>query len=284
MAENPISELKDKILGMTEAQRKVADYIVKNPLEVAFMTIDQLAGIVGTSTNTIMRLMSYLDYSGYSEFQKEIQELFKKSVNPKVKLEVNLKKTSPSNLWTQCLERQKKNIDESFSRISSEILDETLQRIIDAKQVYFVTARGGLSVAEYLNGFFNRIFGKCRLIWADNMIEWVDLLPGMDSSTLIIAISYPRYASRLLNLLKLARANDTQIISITDSYSSPLVEFSDFIIPCSCDSLGFHNSPVSAMVIADCLISVVALRHPKLVSERLDRSNKIVSALDYYTL
>ena len=284
MSENPINALKDKIPGMTEGLRKVADYIIKNPLEVAFMTIDQLAGAAGTSTNTVMRLMSYLNYSGYSEFQKEIQELVKRRVDPKEKLRVNLEKTSPANLWMQCVEGQQKSIHESFSMIPPEKLDETLQQIIDAKQVYFVSARGGLSVAEYLNGFFNRIFGKCSLIWADNMIGWVDLLAGMDSTTLIIAISYPRYATRLLDFLKLARENGAQVISITDSYSSPLVEFSDFILPCSCSSLGFHNSPVPAMVIADCLISVAALRHPKLVGERLDRSNRIVSALNYYSM
>lgn len=281
---NPIEKLKVNISGMTEAQRKVADYIIKNSLEVAFMTIDQLAGVVGTSTTTIMRLMAHSDYSGYTEFQKGLRELLRNKVNPKTRLEVNLKEMSGSDLWTQCYEKQMNNIHDTFAMLSKERLDETIRRIIDARQVYFTCARGGLPVAQYLTSFFNRMFGNCRLLKADMLTDWLDVLLDMNSSDLIVAISYPRYATRLVNLVKLAKDNDTQIISLTDGYSSPLAEFSDFILPCSCSSLGFHNSPVSTMVVADCLINVVAIRYPKLVEERLDKANNIATDLEYYTL
>ncbi|MED3872593.1 MurR/RpiR family transcriptional regulator, partial [Priestia megaterium] len=54
--ENPILKLKDNISQLTETQRRVADYILKNPVDVAFLTVDQLALTVKTSTTTIMRL------------------------------------------------------------------------------------------------------------------------------------------------------------------------------------------------------------------------------------
>ncbi len=281
---NLIEKLKCNISGMTDAQRKVADYIIKNPFEIAFMTIEQLAKKVGTSTTTIMRLMTFSGFSGYTEFQKDLREILRNEVSPKTRLQINLKEMSYSDLWLQCYEKQIKNIQDTISMISTEKLDETIQRIVDARQVYFASARGGLPVAQYLTSFFNRMFSNCRLVNADMLTEWLDLLLEMNSTHLIVAISYPRYASRLVDLLRLAKANDTQIISLTDSYSSPLAEFSDFILPCSCDSLGFHNSPVSAMVIADCLINVAAIRHAAIVEKRLDKANDIAINLNYYTL
>lgn len=75
--ENPILKLKDNISQLTETQRRVADYILKNPVDVAFLTVDQLALTVKTSTTTIMRLAFSLGYSGYAEFQKGLQELLR---------------------------------------------------------------------------------------------------------------------------------------------------------------------------------------------------------------
>lgn len=282
--ENLVNKFKFNISGMTKAQRKVADYIIKNQLEVAFMTIDKLAEVVEVSTTTIMRLMVYMGYSGYTDFQKELKEILRSNLNPKNRLEINLKKMNQSDLWVQCYKKQIKNIQDTFSMIPVERLDETIQRIVSARKIYFVSARGGLSVAQFLTDFFNRIFGNCRLLQADMLTEWLDFLPSMDGSDLIIAISYPRYSSRLISLLKLAKSNDVKIISLTDSYSSPLVELSDFILPCCCDSLGFHNSPVPAMVIADCLINVASVRNSMLVKERLDKANSIVADLNYYDL
>jgi DNA-binding MurR/RpiR family transcriptional regulator len=72
--ENPIVKLQQKIGKLTETQRRVADYIIKHQLEVAFLTVDQLAGEVKTSTTTIMRLAFNLCYSGYTEFQKGLKK------------------------------------------------------------------------------------------------------------------------------------------------------------------------------------------------------------------
>ncbi|WP_205417301.1 MurR/RpiR family transcriptional regulator, partial [Klebsiella pneumoniae] len=66
-----IHKLQHKVAGLTEAQRRIADYIVHNPMEVAFLTVDKLASKVGTSTATIMRFSAAVGYSGFSELQKE---------------------------------------------------------------------------------------------------------------------------------------------------------------------------------------------------------------------
>nr|WP_318539099.1 hypothetical protein [Terribacillus saccharophilus] len=50
-----IDRLQTKAFELTEAQRRIADYVVQHPMEVAFLTVDKLASTVGTSTATIMR-------------------------------------------------------------------------------------------------------------------------------------------------------------------------------------------------------------------------------------
>lgn len=55
---DPLNTIKENLSQLTNAQRAIADYILKNSSDVAFLTINQLAQRVDTSTTTIMRLTS----------------------------------------------------------------------------------------------------------------------------------------------------------------------------------------------------------------------------------
>ena len=69
---------------------------------------------------------------------------------------------------------------------------------------------------------------------------------------------------------------------VTDSFTSPFAEYSDITLPCLCSSLGFHNSPLSAMMLVDCLINVASVRYASIIKPRLDIANDILSKSDYY--
>ena len=279
---DPVEKIKAAIPGMTSAQKKVADFIIKNPFDSAFVTVDQLATSVDTSTTTIMRLMTYLDYSGYTEFQKALRETLRNKVAPSIRLETNLKEVDSSNLWGQCYDRQMHNIQETLSLISPEILDKAVTDIVGAAKVYFTAAREGMMVAHYLHTSFVRMFGNCQLLNSEVVTEWSNIVPGIDSTALVFAISYPRYSKHLLELVRVSHDRKAKVITITDSYSSPLSEHADLIFPCLCNSLAFHNSPISAMVIADSMINVAALRYASLIKPRLDVANETLGKFDYY--
>lgn len=279
---NPIEQLKKQISGMTEAQKKVADYIIKNSFDVAFATVDQLANSVGTSTTTIMRLMTFLGYSGYTEFQKGLREMLRNKVTPKERLEVNLRDIRDGDLWTQCCDKQLQNIHDTFAGLASETLDQVVREITLARKVYIVAARGGAMVAQYMFLFFSRMRPNVYLIDSDSVAAWSTIVPDANAQDLLIAISYPRYAKTLLQCVSVMKQRGVFVIGITDGYSSPLAEYSNLLLPCVCGSLGFHNSPVSAMLLADCIINVISLQYSSEVKDKLALSSEILSKINYY--
>ena len=279
--DNPITKLKENIFNLTAAQQKVADYIIKHPMEVAFLTVDQLAGLVGTSTTTIMRLTFNLGYSGYAEFQKGLQELLRNTAAPHTRLEANLKTLNQSNLWIRCAEKQISNIQNTVEMNSEETLSKVIEMIIHANRIYCASVRSGLPVAQYLTHGFNRLLGNCELVISDQT-DWIDKVYSLSSSDVIIATSFPRYARRTVEFVKRAKENHSQVIAITDSYASPLVKHSDIILLCNSSSLAFHNSVISAMFLADYMISSIAINYPDKIKNRLDRVNKILTEMNYH--
>ncbi|MCY8940140.1 MurR/RpiR family transcriptional regulator [Peribacillus frigoritolerans] len=279
--ENPILKLKNKISELTETQRRVADYIIKNPVDVAFLTVDQLAGIVGTSTTTIMRLTFSLNYSGYTEFQKGLQELLRNRAAPQIRLEANLKDLNESDLWIRSAESQLNNIQSTVEMISTESLNKTVEMIMSADRIFCTSVRSGLPVAQHLTFGLNRLLGNCELIVAD-LSDWVDKGINFTSKDLVIATSFPRYARRIVEFAMAAKDNNAQIISITDSYSSPLVKYSDLVLPCNSSSIAFHNSPIASMLVADYLVSAIAINYPEKTKNRLDEINSILTKMNYH--
>lgn len=279
--ENPITKLKNNIAKLTATQRKVADYIIKNPMDVAFLTVDQLAGIVGTSTTTIMRLSFSLGYSGYAEFQKELQELLRNTAAPHTRLEANLKSINESNLLTRCADHAINNIQNTVDMNSEETLNKSIEWILSARRIYCASVRSGLPVAQFLTHGFNRLLGNSELILTD-LTDWVDKIYSISSSDVIIATSFPRYARRTVEFVKSVKENHAQVIAITDSYASPLVKYSDIVLLCNSSSLAFHNSALSSLFLADYLVSAIAINYPEKIKNRLDRVNTVLTEMNYH--
>lgn len=280
--ENPIVKLQQKIGDLTETQRRVADYIIKHPLDVAFLTVDQLAMTVKTSTTTIMRLTFNLGYSGYTEFQKGLQENLRNQAAPQTRLEANIKGIKEDDLWGRYAERQFENIQNTMEMISQDSLEQTQNLIMSANRIICTSVRSGLPVAQYLTHGLNRLLGNTNLVVAD-VSDWADNIVNMDENDLVIAVSFPRYARRIIDLAHAAKKNGVKIISITDSYSSPLASYSDVVLPCNSNSIAFHNSAVSSMFVADYLISALAIKYPEQTKKRLDKVNAILTDMDYHS-
>lgn len=280
--EDLIYKLQHKVAFLTDAQRRIADYIVQNPMEVAFLTVDKLASKVGTSTATIMRFSAAVGYSGFSEFQKELQSAMKHKADPQTRLEANLKHSNKNKLLHDHVELQFQNIQYALDNITEETFQQIVGKIASARHVLCTSVRSGRPVGEYLSLGINRLLGNCQYIDADKS-DWVDDLVHFHSDDFIIAVSYPRYAKRMKDLLEVAKSYGVDVLLITDSYSSPLTKYAQYVLPCSSASVGSHNSVVSAIFIVDYILSALAMNDPERTKPRLDQINHMLTKMSYHT-
>jgi DNA-binding MurR/RpiR family transcriptional regulator len=269
---------------MTSKQTVIAEYIIKHKVDVAFMTLDQFASVIDTSTTTIMRLMYHLGYSGYAEFQRSLQAQLRDKMDPPSRLEANLNEINKSDIWLKSLEKQIQNIQDTFAIIEEHTLDNIVAAIPSARRIYFVAVRGGMTVATYMNDSLGRMFGNCQILHADTIADWCAIAPTVDERDLVFVWSFPRYGRRIRLFLQTMQERNARVVLTTDSYSSPIVQYGTWLLPCTCESLGFHNSTLAAMMIADCIITATSLRYADIVYPRLKEANKILTKDGYSIL
>lgn len=279
MAETILQVLERGIASFTDAQKRVADYLLKNPSEVAFMTIEKLAHNSGVSVATIMRLAYALDYEGYSEMQKELQKIILQQVTPAGQLASSVKKLTNNKLLLRCAEMQIENIRKTVEFIPDETASESVEMILRAKRLFLAGARSSLATVNYLYEGLNRIGFDCAML-APESGRTLSLLSHMTPDCLVIAISFPRYVRRTLEITTVAKARGARILGITDGHSSPLAAIADMFIPCAFSTLSFLNSSLGAIFVADYLISALSLNDPKKVTQELDGIEEVIRRLD----
>ncbi len=280
--ENILIKLKEQIKTLTNSERKVANYIIKEPTEVIFDTINELSKKVGTSTTTIMRLASKMGYSGYTKLQRDLQEVIKDGKAPQSRLTSNLKNIEKENLWIETINHYTSQLAHITNQVDESTLDKAVDLIDNARSICCTCVRSGLPAGQYLSQNVNRIKGNCNLIIA-NVSDWIDEVVSMDENDVLVAISYPRYAKRINEFVKIAKERNVKIIIITDTYSSPLVDYADVIIPCDSNSLAFHNSPILSLIAIDYIINSLALKESRKNSNRLDAIDHTLKRLNYHT-
>lgn len=282
MKKNALEALEKIMPNLTAAQQQVAVYILKNAVEASFLTLEQISGIVGKSTTTVMRLALNLGYSGYAEFQRDLQELLRNRVAPVTRLEANLKVLERDSLFVKCAEKQISNIHMTLKNLSDDAANSFVEMIMKARKIYIVGVRTTFTAAYYLYQGLNRILDNCELLEIDNGAQYENIL-NISSEDIVVAFSFPRYARVTIEQVRRIKEKySAKVIVIADGYACPLATVADLTLPCGCGSLAYHNSMSGAILVSDFLLTAITIKDPLNTKRRLEESEDFLKSINYH--
>lgn len=279
---NILQSIKVKMPELPPSQRHVADHILKMPFESAFFTLEQLSREVGTSTTTVMRLAFSLGYQGYSSFQKELQEFIRNRFNPNDRLDMKQDIIEQASLLDDCVKMQTDNIKRTSEYLNSEIINQCVDLICGARNIYTIGSRTSMAPAYYLYQSLNLLFGNTQYLNPHDGDVVEKILP-VGEGDVVIAFSFPRYVIRACEITTMLVEQNAQAIVVTDGYHAPLALLKNaLVLPCAFNSLSFHNSIVGAIFLSDFLVTSVTARNLERVKKLLQDSEAKFSRLNIH--
>ncbi len=87
-------------------------------------------------------------------------------------------------------------------------------------------------------------------------------LMGIGPDDLLIAITFPRYASDVVQLVRYARDRGARVVALTDSPAAPIAPLADRVLFAPADHPTLSSSMVAAVAIAEALVAAVMLSDP----------------------
>lgn len=85
--------IQETYRNMSTNQRLIANYILQHYDKAAFLTAQQLGETLGISESTVIRFALFLEYEGYPQLHRALQDMIKNKISTVERLQLSLDNT-----------------------------------------------------------------------------------------------------------------------------------------------------------------------------------------------
>lgn len=270
---NIVEIITDNFESFSRSQKIVANYVMENTNALAFHTLNDFAGLVGVSTATVIRFARMLGFDGYTELQKSIQQGIKnKEALPERLIQ------SPAehiNLFKDSFENDIANINATFEALSPEELNQAVNAMATAPNIYCLGLRSSFTMAYYISSHLGQLRKNVHLIQSIGM-NFPEEIINAQPEDVCVAFMFPRYSRQSANILSWFKKTGVKIILITGQSWLELQNLADIILPCRVNGISFKNSYVAVMCLVNYLVAEVARNDYDLSLGLLKRTEEIL--------
>lgn len=254
--ENILYLINEKYDTFSKMQKKLADFILNYSDKAILLSTSELAELSGVSEATIIRFTYKLGFSGYRDFQKALLNSIKYTLTTLQRFDISKDMTKSEMIHSQ-VNSDITDINTTFSKLNPNTIIDAAKEIDKSKKIYILGLRTSNILAQYLAHYLRMMTYSVVLVESTLTEPYEDLI-NMTKDDILIAISYPRYSQRTLQSIKRIDGRGLRIISITDSESSPVYQFSDITLIANSSMHTFFDSMVSPLALVNTLILAIS--------------------------
>lgn len=262
--------IQQKFPRLSKGQKLIAEFILKHYDKAAFMTAAKLGISVGVSESTVVRFANELEFEGYPELQKALQELVKTRLTTVQRIELSGDFIGEDDTLKGVLKADIDNIRATLEKINEKSFNEVVSRIISAKRIYIMGLRSSTTLAEFLGFYLNFILDNVRVV-KYGVSDIFEQLLRLDKDDLIIGIGFPRYSSNTVEALRYAKSTGATVVALTDSLLSPLATEADYTLLSQSNMASFVDSLVAPLSVINALIIAVGLKEKGNISSYFEK-------------
>ncbi|MBQ8518536.1 MAG: MurR/RpiR family transcriptional regulator [Agathobacter sp.] len=277
-----LNRINKKYSSMSKGQKLLATYITDNYDKAVFLTAAKMGDIVGVSESTVVRFAMCLDYKGYPEFQKALEELVRNKLNSVQRMEVTYGRISQSEILENVLQSDADKLKTTLEKIDHNAFELAVDTILTARNIYIVGIRSCAPLASFLSFYLNLMFDNVRLLHTNSSSEIFEQMVRIGEEDVIIGISFPRYSMRTLKALEFANNRSAKVITITDSIHSPMNLYSSCNLIADSDMASIVDSLVAPLSVINALIVALCMKKQKEVAKTLTTLEEIWDEYQVY--
>ncbi len=272
MENNIIVNINQKYDGLSKTHKRLADYIKENIYAVPFLSIKELGEKSEVSLASITRFTREMGFLGYSDFQRNVSELVKKDVVPMKETKNFILTDANDNILKNTINQNLNAISTLYTDELQKNYDDSVQILKNSRKVYIAASRSSYSVGYYLYFMLKGFMENVELL-TSGTCDVSNKLAYVGENDCLISISYSLYTKLTYDITSYFHDVGCRVISITDSYSSPIALKSTKVLLAK--NSGSTYSFVNAMTIANALVVSLGKQDKEETIRRLSKQDKI---------
>ena len=241
---------------------KILKKMLDSPAEAAVKSISEIAAEHGTNTSTVTRLAQRLGFKGFPAYQhifrqhlKEGSHYYSAQVKTFLQSDHSSTATDGSTLQ-QIVQEEWGNVMATLQSHNSNRFKEVVDLIIEADHICILGLRSVYSLAFYLAYYLSLIRNNVVALGKPGHSLAEDLA-FLERGDLLLAISVRPYTKDTIAACREAKRQGADLVTITDTYSSPVAAETKNTLIASGKGPYFFNPLTSAIIYAEALLSEV---------------------------
>lgn len=248
---------------LTPTERRIAEAVLAEPTLLAFGTVSDLAGRVGTSRPSIVRFATKLGFEGYTELQQHVRSDMSHHLSrPSERIRSGGDAAVPTRVAIEDA------IASVFDVLESGRLTEMVEPVVRAERVWVLSGEASQAGVHALHSGLSMVRPGVRAL--EEHTYGTDLSDAGPRDVAIV-FDFHRYR-RQVSIAARALANaGVRVVAVTDSPFSPLVELADTWIQIEVPPVGPFDSSVPVVAMCELLVAEVAKELYEDATDRIDR-------------
>ncbi|TJY42175.1 MurR/RpiR family transcriptional regulator [Cohnella pontilimi] len=259
-----LSAMQDKLDSLHPKERKLAAYLLEQPLEAVQMTITELAGRTGSSTATISRFCRTFHSQNFPEFKRKLAAELAGQSGAAQYQDIVAGNPLP-DIVSAITANHLRSLTDTTRLLDLAQLRQAIDALHRAKRIDLYGSGTSGVVAQ---DFFSKLIriGKAAAVFSDPHMQMTSAA-SLDSRDAAVGISYSGETPETIQALRCASERGARTISITRFGTNPLAAVADVRLFTSSSEAGMRRGDMASRMAQ---LHVVDILFTGLVSEHFD--------------
>ena len=245
---------------LTPTQRKVLDFILKQPEQAVFLTATDLAQDLNVSDTSIVRLAQALGYAGYPHLKRRLREYVQPKITTVDRLGETVRRVeSVGDVLADVLSRDMNNLKVTLEETDLEIFTRFVEEMDSAQRIFIIALRSTHCLGMFMTSAL-RFLGREVIPLIPGTGEMWDQLRDLGPEDVLIGFAFPRYTKVTVQVMDYARDQDARVLAVTDGELSPLNRSAHFSLSVPYGIESYIESFTSALSLVNALVTALAFQ------------------------
>ncbi len=241
---------------LPKMERRIADYLLREPQSATQMSSIELSETTGTSPATVTRFCRSIGFKGYSEFKLYVRHEKLAPYEDPMKIEQN---DSISAIKQKSIHYGQAVLEETMSILDDQMLEDAVKAIHQAREVVIVGVGGSGSTGRNVYDSFLQIDIPCQFI--EDPIFQILTVAKLRPGDVVIACCHSGKTVDVLDACTEAKKRGATVIGMIGITGSPLTKIADISLMTGLSNHHYYSDTIAARI---CELGVVSTLHTAL--------------------
>lgn len=250
---------------LSPAQRRIAQFVLENAAEAAFLSSTDLAARAGVSQPSVTRFAAALGFGSYQDFRGGLRE--------QVFSDRNAPETTHQNPLQEAVRQEATNLGKLADALGDlSDVEAAAAELATSQPLVVLGLRVSAGVASHFAYCAQKVLPDVRLVThGDSTARDLVDQAVMAGATHLLAFVLPRYPRESLELLRHARHRGLRIVAISDTTLEPVAGHADRVLVAPVGSRLVFDSHVVPEMLALVLLESVSGHTTSRTQRRLEQ-------------